>query len=404
MKKFYAFALCSVLAFNISCKKEETAPEEPVEIDGSLSVEEGKNELEKNSINLLEKIEAFKDDKALNEMIELAEFLNNPTSNNSTFQKTVFNTLSNISSIKNEDIIIFNAKQSVTIINEDSLLEDFNNEKGIYNWNDDSKEFEKSGNSDDIIFNIEYDNGKKAVFSFTDFNTGISNEEEVPTLVKANLKIGSTVVFSQDFSATLINKQILPASIKNTTSIGGFSFTTSYTNSNNDSVEQTTAFTLNNETIMSFTATVKGNLNNSDAEGAEDILDNANMTFTFLDAAITMDLKDSNVDSNKDYSIQEAIALLNSNTNAELIVNNKSVAKSEFYKDTDTYTNYEINPNTGNLEKVEVSEDIINVRFVFEDETTSDFDTYIDGSFTELESKFDAVFNAYESLFEDFED
>jgi hypothetical protein len=387
-----------------SCKSNE---EEETETSTTLTIEQGKNELEDNTLELLDKVENFKNNSALNEIIELAEYLSTESAlKSSSFQKKTLNTLSNISEIKtsSNNFLIFNAKQATTILSESSLIDDFNDEKGIYDWNPETEEFDKTGDSDDIIYNIAYNNGKTAVFSFTDFNTtyvGSDNDEELPTLAKANLKINNNTVFSQDFSATFQNGQLIPKKIDNKTTIGDFSFVTSHTNSNNSTIQQNFEFKLSNDVIMGFNLSTKGNFSNDLDGDVEDVLDNMTMSFQFLNATLSMSAKDDGFDSDKELSIDEQISLLNSNMTAELSINNKSIAKSIFYKDQDIYTNYMYNSNTQQWEEVEVSEDIVNVKFLFEDGTTSDFDTYFDGSFTSLEDKFETVFEAYEDLFSD---
>ncbi len=402
MKKIYALALCSILLVNFSCGKDD-------EVSPPLSTEEGKEQLEDNSIELLNKIEAFKNDDALNEIVELAEFLRPAsTSKFGGFKETSLNTLSNISELpttSSKGLIVFNAKQATTLVSETPLADDFNNEKGIYQWNADTEVFDKIDDSDDIIYNIAY-NGKTAVFSFTDFSTTIAgsgdNTEELPTLVKANLKIDNVVVFSQDFSASYQNEQLIPANISNTTTIGGFTFTTLYTNTNNTSIKQSFDIKVNNDVIIGYNFNANGNFNNEDGN-VEDIIDNVAFSFQFLNANLSIEAVDTNLSSDEELSIDQQIALLNSNINAELSVNNKSVAKSQFYKDQDTYTDYIYNPNTQQYEETEVSEDIINMRFLFGDGTSSDFETYFDGSFTETQDKFETVFEAYETLFGDID-
>ena len=404
MKKIYYFALCASLLINISCKNIN---EDDTDISSTLTIEEGKKELEDNNIELLDKMETFKNNNALNEIIELAEYLSTENALKSgDFKGKTLNTLSNISEIKtsNTDFLVFNAKQATTIISNSSLINDFNDEKGIYNWNSKTEEFDKTDDSDDIIYNIAYNNGKTAVFSFTDFTTtytGSDNEEELPTLVKANLKINGAIVFSQDFSATFENGQLIPEKIDNKTTIGDFSFITSHTNSNNSTIHQNFEFKLSNDIMMGYNLTTKGNFSNDIDGDVEDILDNATMSFQFLNATLSVNAKDTGFDSDKELSTDEQIDLLNSNINAELSINNKSIAKSLFYKDQDIYTDYIYNSNTQLWEEVEVSDDIINAKFLFEDGTTNDFDTYFDGSFTSLEDKFETVFEAYEDLFSD---
>ncbi|WP_308991643.1 hypothetical protein QLS71_007540 [Mariniflexile litorale] len=407
MKKTISLTLlCFILVLNISCESDDNGDGDKPKITGSLSVEEGKNQLEDNSIELLNKIDAFKNNDALNEIIELAEFLNG--SNDSkivNFKKTAFSTINNISSIEasNKSITTFNAKQSIAIISETPLADDFQAEKGIYLWNSDTEKFDKTGSSDDVIYNINY-NGKVAVFSFTDFTTKLAgsegSKEEIPTLIKANLKIDNTTVFTQAFSASFKDNQLIPSTINNTTTIGGFAFVTDYSNSSNKTITQSFDFKIDGDVIIGYSYTAKGKFNNEDGN-IEDIIDSVTLSFQFLDANLYITANDNNFNSDSELSIDQEVALLNSNVNSELSINKKSIAKSIFYKDESTYTDYVFNSSTQNFELVEVSEDVVNIKFLFDDGTSNDFNTYIEGSFTELESRFDAVFEAYEKLFED---
>ncbi|WP_218599744.1 hypothetical protein [Polaribacter sp. NJDZ03] len=384
MKKIYLLTvLCATLFINTSCESNDN--DDSIKISGSLSVEEGKTQLEDNTIELLNKVESFKNDNALNDIIELAEYLNADNSvKNKSFKNTALKTISNIANIETttNGLTAFNAKQAVAIIAETSLIDDFNNEKGIYTWNAETEDFDKTGNSDDIIYNVAYNDGENAEFSFTDFTTtlvGSNNDEELPTLAKANLKLNGTTVFSQNYTATFKNGQLIPTAINNTTSIGAFSFVTTYTNSNNKSIKQALSFKLGDDVILGYDLTTNGNFNDELDGNIEDIVDNVTYSFQFLNAALTLKANDAGFDSDSELSVDQQLVLLNSNTSAELSINNKYVAKSQFYKD----------------------EDIVNARFLFEDGTTNDFDTYFDGSFTSIEDKFDAVFDAYESLLGD---
>jgi hypothetical protein len=399
MKKIYFLLLLSLLTFNFSCKKDN---EEENNQKTALKVEEGKEQLEDNAINILNKIESFKGDKALNEIIDLAEFLTSVPNEdkNTSFNKTALKAISNIAESNKKGIINFNTKQSLALIDEKHLLEDFNEEKGIYEWNNDTETFDKIGNSDDIIYNITYNNGKKAIFSFTDFNTTLSNDEELPTLAKANLKIDNLTVFNQVFTASFSDDNTIPKSIENTITIGDFSFKTSHNNSDNSIVTQSVEIKIIDDVLMSFENKVKGNFSDEEAD-VDSLLDNVSMTLKFLDATLVITAKDTGVDFEKEYTIDETIVLLNSNTSAELSVNDKSVAKSEFYKDKDTYLSWVYNSSTNRYEEKEITEDIVNVRFLFDDGTTADFDTYFDGSFTKINDKLDAVFEAYENLLEE---
>ncbi|SFC87083.1 hypothetical protein [Algibacter pectinivorans] len=406
MKKPIKLLLSSlIIVLSYSCDSNDNEDTNDNNISGNLSVEEGKEQLEDNSIKLLDKIEAFESNDALNEIVELAEFLSTTNSSKPAgFTKKVLGTINNVAALQTEsqDPVIFNAKQSVLLIKDTPLANDFEEEKGIYLWNSDTEEFDKTGDSDDLIYNINY-NGKVAVFSVTDFVTQETSDidlEEVPTLAKANLKINNTIVFTQSYSGSFESNGLVPNNINNETTLGDFTFSTALNNANDKSLTQTINLKIDDCVIFGFNSNVNGDFSDEDAE-IDEALDNATVTFQFLDAKFVTSAVDDNFDADSDLTIDEQIDLLNSNVNSELSINNKSIAKSLFYKDQSTYTDFVYNSSTENYEEVEVSEDIVNVKFLFEDGTSSDFDTYIDGSFTELEDKFDTVFEAYEKLFED---
>ncbi len=282
-----------------------------------------------------------------------------------------------------------------------SLKADFTEGKGIYTWNSVKEDFDKTGNSDDQIYNINYD-GKTAVFSITDFDSTLVEGEELPTLANATLKIGGTTLFSQQFSASFQEGQIAPVTLSNTTTMGALSINTSYSNQDNRKIIQSMSFNLNGEKVIGFDSAANGNFN-SNAGTVEDVVDDIKVSFSFLDAVVFMTANDNSLNSEKDLTIDEEIALLNSNVTAELSINNYSIAKSQFYKDKDTYWTYVYDPNKNYGDYVEKEQDIINARFLFSDGTSADFDTYVNGSFTALENKFNAVFDAYEILFENID-
>ena len=405
MKNYFSLALLSLLfVLNLSCGKDEN----DVAIQEYFSVESGKNQLENNMIDALNKIDAFRNDNALNEIIELAEFLNTSSGvKNSSFKNVALTSISNVSSLKNADFTIFNAKQSIALIEDTSLMEDYNNEKGTYLWDDSLKEFIKTGESDDIIYNVEYNN-KVAVFSFTDFNTttvtGSDINEEVPTLITANLKINNTIVFSQNFNSTFQNNELVPSSINNTTTIGAFSFITTYSNLNNTKATQSFNFKIGKDIILGYSLESNGMFSNQNGGvengNIEDVIDNVTLNFNILDANLLLTATDKDFDSDIKLSIDEAVARLNSNVKGKLSIKGQIIAESQFYKDQDTHTNFYWDYNAQQFYEEEITEDIVNLRFLFSDGSTNDFETYFNGSFTEMETKFEAVFDAYIKHFE----
>ncbi|WP_067144961.1 hypothetical protein [Pseudotamlana agarivorans] len=405
MKKNLSLSLLSLLLIlNISCGSDDSVEENTT----PLSIEEGKAQLEDNMIEALNKVDDFRNSDALDEIVELAEYLSNSSTSKVTtsFKKTTLSTINNLSSLKTANITAFNAKQTTALVSETPLTDDYNEEKGIYEWNADTEEFDKTGDSDIIIYKVNY-YGKNAIFSFTNFNTTIENDEEVPTLVKANLKVDNTTVFSQEFTASFEDNGLIPSMVNNTTTIGGFKLITAYTNSNSALIKQSFDFKIDDDVITGYELIANGDFNNENDQiedsSIEDVLNDFDLKFKVLNANLSLTANDKNFNSDDDLTIDEQIELLNNNIKGELSIKNRPLAKTEFYKDQDTYMDYEYDPNTQNWEEIEVSEEIINARFLFEDGSSSDFEAYFEGSFTELENKFEAVFEAYEKLFENID-
>ncbi len=365
-------------------------------VEASLTVEEGKEKLEDNSIELLNKLDSFSDDTALEQIVELAEFL---TASDEASDNVAVTTVANVASLKeNKDIVLVGAKQ-LAIVSQ-PLKEDFNEDKGVYEWNDDSDDFVKVSDSDDLIYNIDYD-GNTAVFSVTDFNSTIVEDEEFPVLTNASLTINGTKVFEQTYTATFTNGLTVPTSLQNETSIGGLEFLISHSRSN-AKITQSINFSIDDTAVLGYTTTANGDFSDED-NSVEGILDNSTVSLTLLDANLFITANDNNLDSNADLSIDEEIELLNNNVEAQLSIDGSLVANSQFYKDQDTYTDYFYDADTDTFQSVEVSEDIVNARFLFDDESTVDFDTYFNDSFTEAETKFESVFDAFEDLFGDID-
>jgi len=87
--------------------------------------------------------------------------------------------------------------------------------------------------------------------------------------------------------------------------------------------------------------------------------------------------------------------LLNENVLIDITVNDKSVAKGEFY--VDEYEEEEYDWNTGNYETKTYTQP--NLRLLFSDGTTADFDTYFGEGFSSVEGKFDDVIDNYIAKF-----
>jgi len=129
-----------------------------------FTVEQGKLELEDNAIAFLAEIDSYKNDNALTEIEDISDALLIDVAGKSIASKT-FNNLSNLQSGK-IDIIAFNS----SVFEDISLMDDYNEQTGIYQWNSATEEFDKTEESNNIVYKIAYNN-KNAEFVVSDFKT-----------------------------------------------------------------------------------------------------------------------------------------------------------------------------------------------------------------------------------------
>ena len=379
-----------------SCGSDDGGSSSDKKIEEFSSTEESKEALEENAIAVLDKIEEFNDDSALDQIIELAEYLNENSDSESDTEDEILNTaLKNISSLaaKELDLAEFNAAQVDVAPN--TLEDDFNEDAGVYAWSDDEGDFIKTGESDDLIYNIAY-NSKNAVFSVTEFKTAsYADGEEFPTSVKSNLIIDGITVFEQSHTASITTDKYVPNSFTSTIEIGELNLTSTLDNSSNTSVTQSISFKIGDSNVMSLGTTTKGNFNDFE-NNFEDVLSTTSLTMSFLETSVLFNGKiPSSFNSETEYTIEEQIELLNDNIDIVLLTDSKLVAIGEFYIEYYTDETTFTNPETGeSTTYVEDTEDI-NIRFKFPDNSTADFDTYFNDNYGAVEDKLESVFDLF---------
>lgn len=370
------------------------------------SVEEGKTALENNAIEALEKIEAFNNDSALEQIIELAEYINKNSTDDGNEEVVIEETLENLTNLSNKSLEIaqFNTVQNDLVTN--TLEDDFDEATGVHEWSDAEGDFIKTGDSDDIIYTIAY-NGKNATFSVSDFEaTEYVDGEELPTLMNSTLVIDGETVFSQTFSSSVDAGKYLPNSYTAEIEIGTLSLESAMTNSGNNSITETVTFKIDGNTIMYLGSKSTGNFNDIDTNGdvtesyVEDIFNTSELTLSFLNASVTLDSETpSEYTSDEDYTIDEQIDFLNENIDIQLSVDNKLVADGEFY--LYTYINEYYYYDGIEYVLMEEEDEDINIRFVFPDDSTADFETYFNDDFSSVESKLESVFDLFSASTEE---
>lgn len=360
-----------------------------------LTVEQGKQELEDNALGFLTEIDNFKNDDALTEIKEISDVLLIETGGKSIGSKT-FTNLIDLQSGK-IDLVEFNSK----IFGNVGLINDYNSETGIYEWNSLNQDWDKTGDNENIVYKVAYNN-KTAEFVVSNFTTQIYalDNEEVPTSLNASLTVGTNEIFSQAYRATIDNGKYLPNSISNDIKIGGLALNTKLTNESNTTLKFETGFSISGKSLMNYYVSIKGNFNEIDTNGEnistnttyEDILDSSEFSISILNAKITGKVTEPSTIPEGDVTTDEAVKLLNDNVIVDITINDKLIAKGQFYSDEYVYYDY----YTGQ----DVTETEPNLRFLFDDGTTADFDTYFGEGFSSIEDKLTEIIDNYIAKFE----
>jgi len=446
MKKFAPIISCVLLLF--SCTTED----KDISTNAPYPTEAGKQALEDNGIAMLTKIDDFKDDLALKDIEGFIQYLiiddEEEGKKTSGFSNKINKTFINVMDVKQGSIspIEYASRQTKIIIEEEGLMEEYNDLVGNYTWNDANEEWnEPTVNPDgDILFTVTNEDNKTAILKISNFSTIIhESDEEVPTSLNISLKVDGSEIFSHSFSANFTEGENAPNTMSNAIKLGALSFNSSMNNDNSE-VELATSLKLGDATIIGATIGAQGeftelNQTGDSEDSPEDVLKSANVRFTMLNASISVTGTSPKV-INENGDIDYQIGLMNENIKTTLTIGDKKIADGEFYKINRTYTDYQyhydpkyvVYSNDTSIEvtsfnsladlkasiyytsnnyyfieynywEEEIEEEEVDLRFVFADGTKSDMETYFELGFEDIIDKLEEVEGNFEERFEDIE-
>ncbi len=99
-------------------------------------------------------------------------------------------------------------------------------------------------------------------------------------------------------------------------------------------------------------------------------------------------------------AMEEFVTELNKHISLNVTSGNKEIAKVEFYVGTYEYTGYEWDNVTQEYKEVTQTNEMIEARFIFKDDSIADFETYFGENFSQLEEKLNSVFENYIDKFD----
>lgn len=284
------------------------------------------------------------------------------------------------------------------------ILDSFNEEAGVYEWSEAEGDFVKTSDATDKISYSFPVGSEEATLLINNVNSKIITNSnagmsmEVPTSLSAKLTLGSTSLFSFNFTGEYYDNAT-PNYLKESLNIEGFYFESVIDLKNKSLVYMDNKFEYNSENIFACGFAIDGNIDmdeimdeavNLDEDGnpsdSQDIINRANAYFQIgnikIDGLVNAkelikSMSDDSYDSEwtkEDADKETAILNENIQTYIRYADNSEIFAKGEFFTDEDTYTWY----NYYNEEQTE-TEYYTGLRIVYPDGSAISSDIFESG-------------------------
>lgn len=403
-----------------ACGSDSNDSDSDNDDQSTLTVEETKEGLKNNSIAFMEEMDSMNSCSQIDDLTATLDCMDvdsetdrkakTKANESPLFSNFLLNTLVGLKNYQNSfdktqisAFLLTNTMSS--FLDEDSLLDEYNNEKGTWVWNNTTKEFDKTSNGGNMKFLVDC-GGNSVTLEVFEFDTGYftDTQEEVPTRLVAELKYNNEVYMTQDFSASVDDYKFLPNSLSNQTTLGCMGLNIAFQNTSNETFSASSSILMDGDTVFDMTMSANGNFypidNNGDDidNSIDEILNRLNFSIKVVNAEVRASGDITNkVVPDEDSTIQEQADFLNANTEIQILLDDAIVAYGAFYVDEDTYEEY--NYNTGYYETV--TEEILNIHMVFNDDSTQDLEVYFDDSFNELEDKLNDILDNFETTLDD---
>jgi hypothetical protein len=410
MKKFPVVAfsiMASLLVF--SCGKDEVTPEnEMPEEFSELTVEQNKEKLEANGIEMIHDLEDLKNSTvadASTNLVNLMEYIDNGNMRKSAGGR-ILTALQGIQDGKASVNDVFSSlrlKDPVPTGEPESFEAFFDMYAGNYSWVEASQEWNYTAGGSNVTLEfpaVEGGRSNDAVLSIRDYQgVNIANPMDdeytgdLPTHLVIDMVVSGSKVMEYNFSASY-NETGEPESLETSLSIMPFTFAVQL---DNTTTEAGFAYSLKKESkiLIALNVSAKGDFSTAQTQNADGGMESE---VTLNEAAASIQLLNIKIAGNIDVkNLQDEMAGLTEEGDArvekevellnkyyDLVVfyadSKTKIADTEFY--TTTYTDYSYNYDTGQYEEVEALE--IDMRLVFKDDTKADFETYFGSGFEDI--------------------
>ena len=278
----------------VSCKKDEKKDEFDVKY-ASYTAEENKQNLEDMGVEMVDEVEALKDEEAIEISIQmLSRMLSSETEEvKSMANSNLMAPFDLVSRIGKNDFNPAEFAVSLKNAQEDpeSLGEFMDQNAGTYTWNFEIEDFDYVAGTDVIVINfpaLETDMTNTATVTINnvaDFTVTESIDGEMlpnpPTSLNANLAYQGTTLITYSFAATY-QPNGMPTSVSTVLTIGAFSFSAdlAHTPYSNASVKY--SFKHNTDILLEFYYEMSGNWSEENIASADEDFEIVNSANAYI--------------------------------------------------------------------------------------------------------------------------
>jgi hypothetical protein len=396
--------------FLASCKDDDESIRPSVEIPDQFSdntPEENKAALEDNGIELVNNLESFKSTNGVKTLISLNSCLNSgslPEGGRVGTENPAGKMFRVVSSFGSGTATAKDVLSAMRIREDEPLSpqEEFDAAAGVYAFNRADSTWTKTASSDKIVFQFPStdvgteNNAEVSIYDFTTVvvsNPEAGYEDDLPTGVKAELKVDGTAIVEYSFAASYKSNGE-PTSVNTSLTIAPFKFSFIAKNTTSE-VAVDYAFTMSDENLISFGMGASGEFTSENAlgegSGPASVVNDASAYFQLMNIKFAgkVDIKKWSELIDETGSMQNMADAWNGST--ELVVyyadSKEKIADGEFY--VNTVEDYCWDTDGDFIDDECYSSEIVDIRLVFADESKADLATYTDEGFDELSTTFE---------------
>ncbi len=405
MKKISLYLLLATgISVAPSCKKDAVAPTTPITPTTVYNDEQNKENLQNTGLSMMKEMDDAKNLVGIDYTQHFADLVEkaDPFGSNAAFMPMkVITALALFGENGSTKALESSLKRGGS---EDNLNDAYTSRLGEYSWNGNG--WNKKASTKIILrFPSEEGKGNNASYeiSFVNYSgTSLLPEGNTPSSVDAKFIVDGNIITQLEFTGKY-NSDGIPNLLDAKLSVKPYSFSSTFTNTSSK-IAKVFAFKRLEKTLLAMGATISGNLdkatiedivNNENAEEINKVVKSISAYTQLFDIVIkgeaNVDGIVNDVKGKEDVSDEAVVSTANKNVKLSVSYasSGQQIAGSEFYLKSNTYQDYQYNPETKQWVQVERTDKELDIRMIFKDGSKADLETYFKNGFDKLGDEFE---------------